>query len=75
MLQPVPPAEAYFLQDLVLFTYGSKVMSPKQIKAEMDQIIRQMGGSREEVISKLQEQADRLHHGINVSAVLALAQA
>lgn len=74
MPYPISPIKVYFLQKLVLFYFGGRI-PPEKIKAEMSQILRLEGKTREEIIYELQEEANRLRHGINVSEVLARAQA
>ncbi len=68
----VSPEEIYFLQDLALFFFGgSKVVPPEQIEKSWRTVLG--GRPKEEVIKGLQDEADRLHHGISVGEVLSSA--
>ncbi len=64
--------EIYFLQNLVLFANGG-VVTPDQIKKDWDTILRHERKGSNQVIGELQEESDRLHHGIQIKPLLKKA--
>jgi hypothetical protein len=65
----VTSLEVYFLQDLVLFNF--KVKSLEEIKAKLEILAN---GDREDFKKRLQKEADRLGHKVEVAKVLARVQ-
>ena len=68
------PQEVYFLQELILLR--GRAISPNQVKKRLSAIVEQEKATFEVLVPKLQQEADRLGHHINVAdEIQSLARA